>query len=231
MYKRQVCEERAAQALSNRERLQGEKEALGLYLTGHPIEEYEHELRFIAKKRIGELRVEKKTQWVCGMVVSTRVMKSRRGAPMCFLVLDDRSARIEVSLFPEAYEQFGQKVAKDELLIIEGEVQADDFSGGLSLRAEKVYTIAEARQKFSEGVVIDVRSHQLPEDFGVRLKQAISPHRALKDGCPIAILYAQEAAEARIRLGEDWHVQANDDLLASLNEAFDGCVRLDYTGT
>lgn len=226
-----VCEERVAEALTNRERLQGEKEALGLYLTGHPIEEYEHELRFFAKRRIGELRVEKKTQWVSGMVVSTRVMKSRRGAPMCFLVLDDRSARIEVSLFPEAYEQYGGKVAKDEMLIIEGEVQADDFSGGLSLRAEKVYTIAQARQKFSEGVVIDFRSNQLPEDFGSRLKQVISPHRAYDDGCPIAILYAQEAAQARICLGEDWQVLANDDLLASLNAEFHGCVRLDYTGT
>ena len=101
----------------------------------------------------------------------------------------------------------------------------------MSLRAEKVYTIAEARQKFSEGVVIDFRSQQLPEDFGPRLKQVISPHRALSDGCPIAILYAREEAEARISLGEDWRVQANDDLLASLNEAFFGCARLDYTGT
>ena len=226
-----VCEERSAEALTSRERLQGEKEALGLYLTGHPIEEYEQELRFFAKRRIGELRVEKKTQWVSGMVVNTRVMKSRRGAPMCFLVLDDRSARLEVSLFPEAYEQYGAKVAKDELLIIEGEVQADDFSGGLSLRAEKVYTIAEARQKFSDGVVIDFSSSQLPEDFGLRLKQVITPHRAHADGCPIAILYAQEAAQARICLGEDWQVSANDDLLASLNAEFHGCVRLDYTGT
>ncbi len=224
-----VCEERTAQALTSRERLQGEKEALGLYLTGHPIQEYEEELRFFAKRRIGELRVEKKAQWVSGMVVNTRVMKSRRGAPMCFLVLDDRSARIEVSLFPEAYEQYGRKVAKDELLIIEGEVQADDFSGGLSLRAEKVYSIAEARQKFSEGVVIDFRSHQLPEDFGPRLKQVITPHRAHADGCPIAVWYAQESAQARIHLGEDWQVLANDDLLASLNAEFQGCVRLDYT--
>ena len=63
------------------------------------------------------------------------------------------------------------------------------------------------------------------------MKQVISPHRTQTDGCPIAILYAQESAQARISLGEDWQVQANDDLLASLNEAFQGCVRLDYTGT
>jgi len=214
--------------MSDRERLQGEKESLGLYLTGHPIEEYEQELRFFSKRKIGDLRAEKKTQWVSGMVVSSRVMRSRRGAPMCFLVLDDRSARIEVSLFPETYENYGRKVAKDELLIIEGEVQADEFSGALTLRAEKVYTIAEARQRFSDGFVIDFRNEQLPDNFAPRLKQVIAPHRAQVEGCSIAILYAGNEAQARISLGEEWRVQASDDLLRSLQEEFHNCVHLDY---
>ena len=202
-----------------------------MYLTGHPIQEYEQELRFFCKRRIGDLRVEKKTQWVSGMVVSNRVMKSKRGAPMCFLVLDDRSARLEVSLFPDAYENYGRKVAKDELLVIEGEVQADDFSGGHTLRAEKVYTIAEARQRFSEGFVIDFRDSALPQDFGSRLKQLITPFRAHDEGCPIAVWYTSEDAQARIQLGRDWQVQASDDLLRSLKEEFDDRVRLDYART
>ena len=219
----------SAPPLSNRERLQGEKDALGLYLTGHPIGDYEHELRFFCKRKINDLRAEKKTQWVSGMVVSSRVMKSRRGAPMCFLVLDDRSARLEVSLFPEAFEKFGSKIVKDELLVIEGEVQADDFSGGLALRAEKVYSIAQARQKFSEGVVIDFRQNQLPSNFGARLKQVITPYRASTDGCPIKVWYAASDAQARIHLGENWQVQAHDELLRHLNREFDDCARLDYT--
>ena len=217
--------------LTDRERLLGEKESLGLYLTGHPIEEYEQELRFFSKRKIGELRAEKKTQWVSGMVVSSRVLRSRRGAPMCFLVLDDRSARIEVSLFPETYEKYGRKVAKDELLIIEGEVQTDEFSGGLALRAEKIYSIAEARQRFSDGFVIDFRTEQLPVDFGPRLKRVITPHRAQVEGCSIAIWYAANEATARISLGEDWRVQASDDLLRSLREEFDNRVHLDYASS
>lgn len=215
-------------ALTGRERLQGEKESLGVYLTGHPIEEYEQELQFFCKRKIAKLRAEKKTQFVSGMVVSMRVMKSRRGAPMCFIVLDDRSARLEVSLFPDCFEQYGRKVAKDELLIIEGEVQSDDFSGGLSLRAEKVYTIAQARERFSQGFVIDFRQAPLPADFGSRLKQVISPHRSFDEGCPIAIWYSAAEAQARICLGQDWRVQASDDLLRCLKEEFDGCVKLDY---
>jgi DNA polymerase-3 subunit alpha len=214
--------------ITDRERLQGEKESLGLYLTGHPIQEYEQELRFFCKRKIGDLRAEKKTQWVSGMVVSTRIMRSRRGAPMCFLVLDDRSARIEVAMFPDCFENYGSKVAKDELLIMEGEVQPDERSGDLVLRAEKVYSIAEARQRFSDGFVIDFRSEPLPEDFGARLKEVIAPHRAQTEGCSIAIWYAGEEAQARICLGQDWRVQASDDLLRSLRREFDDRVQLEY---
>jgi len=214
--------------LTGRERLQGEKDSLGLYLTGHPIQEYEHELRHFCKRRIGELRVEKKTQWVTGMVVANRVMKSKRGAPMCFMMLDDGSDRIEVSVFPDAYENYGRKVAKDELLIVEGEVQADDFSGGRTVRAEKVFTIAEARQRFSDGFVIDFRDNPLPEGFGATLKQLLSPHRAEEAGCPIAIWYTSSEAQARIQLGRDWQVHASDDLLQNLQQAFEGCVHMEY---
>ncbi len=225
----QVCvtSQHAITPLATRERLHSEKESLGLYLTGHPIEEYEAELRHFCKRRINDLRAEKKTQWVGGMVVSTRIMKSRRGAPMCFLVLDDKSARLEVSLFPETFEKFGRKVIKDELLIFEGEVQADDFSGGLSLRAEKVMSMCEARQRFSQGVVIDFSDGPLPQDFGASLKSLLTPHR-IEDGCGVSVLYANGGARARVCLGADWRVAARDDLLGNLRDSYGSRVYVDY---
>ena len=226
----QVVTQASVTPLSNRVRLQGEKDSLGLYLTGHPIEDYQDELAHICKRSIVNLRQDKKNQLVAGMVVNTRIMKSRRGAPMCFLVLDDRSARIEVSLFPECFEKYGKKVNKDELLVLEGEIQADDFTGGLTLRTEHVYTIAEARQKYSRGVVIDFSQHKMPDDFSSRLKQVISPHRAMdhQPGCDIAILYNGDSARARIWLGEQWRVQASDELLKHLRDEFGSCVDLEY---
>ena len=131
-------------------------------------------------------------------------------------------------MFPETYENYGRKVAKDEMLIVEGEVQSDDFSGGLVIRAEKVYTMAEARQRFSQGFVLDFSQASLPEDFGPRLKALLGPHRAEAEGCGVSIVYAGEAAQARIALGQDWRVQASDDLLRSLRDEFGGCVQLQY---
>ncbi|MBT5334464.1 MAG: DNA polymerase III subunit alpha, partial [Gammaproteobacteria bacterium] len=127
----QDCEvQSAVKPLTTLERLKGEKDTLGLFLTGHPIESYEKELGHFCRSKIKELRVSKNTQWVAGMVISNRVMKNKRGSSMAFLVLDDRSARLEVSLFSDAFQNYSHKVAKDELLVIEGEVQNDERNGG-----------------------------------------------------------------------------------------------------
>lgn len=215
--------------LATRDRLQGEKETLGLYLTGHPIEEYRSELQNFCPQRIVDLRSQRGTQWIAGMVVSSRVMKSRRGAPMAFLVLDDRSARIEVAMFPDTYETYGRKVGKDELLIIEGEVQADEFTGGLNVRAEKVYDIGEARQRFSNGVMLDFSAEILPADFNERLKALLQPHIVTQAGCRVAIRYVAPSAQAEISLGKNWQVAATDDLLRNLKHEFGNeCVQLRY---
>jgi DNA polymerase-3 subunit alpha len=218
-------------ALNSRERLAGEKDALGIYLTGHPIDEYRSELKQICRRKISDLRAEKKSQWVAGLVVSSRVMKSRRGAPMCFLVLDDRSARLEVALLPECYEKFGSKVAKDELLVFEGQVQTDEFNGGDSLRAEKVLTISEAREKFSDGFVIDFTATDMPADFNSRLKASLTPYRQPEAGCPVMVVYSGPTAQAKISLGRDWRVQPSDDLLHELQHEFGACVALAYASS
>ena len=227
-----VPEGKPVTPLATRDRLQGEKETLGLYLTGHPIEEYLGELINFCPQRIVDLRAQRGNQWVSGMVVSSRMMKSRRGAPMGFVVLDDRSARIEVALFPDTYEKYGRKVAPDELLVIEGEVQADEFTGGLNLRAEKVYDIGEARQRFSRGVMLDFSAQALPADFNPRLKEVLQPYLAAQSGCNIAIRYVASSALAEISLGRDWQVAASDDLLRTLKQEFGKeCVHLRYANT
>ena len=130
--------------MASLERLNGEKETLGLFLTGHPIQEYEQELRQFCRRRLNDLKAAKDPQWIAGMVVNVRMTKSRRGVPMCFVQLDDRSARIEVSLMGETFDNYAAKVNKDKLLVIEGEVQFNEFSGGLAVRAV-VYSILMRR--------------------------------------------------------------------------------------
>lgn len=94
---------RKVKELTLKERLKGEKDTLGLYLTGHPIDEYEGEVRRFARQRIVELKPARDTQTVAGLIVNLRVMKNKKGDKMGFVTLDDRSGRIEASLFSEAF--------------------------------------------------------------------------------------------------------------------------------
>jgi DNA polymerase-3 subunit alpha len=213
------------------ERLNGEKETLGLFLTGHPIQEYEHELRQFCRRRINDLKAAKDPQWIAGMVVNVRMTKSRRGVPMCFVQLDDRSARIEVSLMGETFDNYAAKVNKDQLLVIEGEVQFNEFSGGLAVRGSRVLNIDEARQRFSKGLEIDLSDVETPADLPTRLKTLLGPYRQNGEACPVHVLYQGHSAVGRISLGVDWRVSVSDELLQSLRSAFgDNYVRVQYAG-
>ena len=74
---------------------------------------------------------------------------------MAFLVIDDRTSRLEVSVFSEAFEQYGGKISKDALLVVEGEIQHDEYNGSMALRASRILTIDEARQRFSRVLHLD----------------------------------------------------------------------------
>ncbi len=220
--------------LTRRERLEGEKETLGLYLTGHPIEEYLDEIGQLCPNAIAELRAEKGNQLVAGLVVSTRVMRSRRGGDLCFLVIDDRSARLEASVFPDTYDAYRGKIVKDAILLLEGEVLTDDYTDALKLKVEKVHTLEEARVRFSRGVEIELAAGGVPGDLPARLKRCFEPYRGAVDGCPVTLIYRTHGAapcpaQARILLGADWRVTPSDELLARLRAEFGtGSVRLVY---
>jgi DNA polymerase-3 subunit alpha len=214
--------------LSTRERLEGEKDALGLYLTGHPIEDYLDELGHIRGCDIAGLRPRRGSQLIAGLVVSTRVLPARRGGDNCFLEIDDRSGRIEVALFGETYETHRAKIAKGVILVVEGEVQSDELGGSLKVRAERVLTIEEVRQRFGEGLQVDLSA--LPEpgpiaDLPTRLRACLEPHRKARTGCPVEVVYQAAGpggvrARGRIRLGPDWQVNPSDDLLERLRSEF-----------
>jgi len=213
--------------LSTRERLEGEKEALGLYLTGHPIEDYREELAHVCSSDIADLRARRGNQFVAGLVVSSRVVPSRRGGDNCFLEIDDRSGRIEASLFGDVYENSRQKIAKGVILVVEGEVQFDDFGGALKLRAERVHTVEEVRQRFAGGVLLDLSTVPEPVlgDLSTRLRACLEPYRRSKVGCPVELVYQAAApggarARGRIRLGPDWQVSPSEDLLERLRAEF-----------
>jgi DNA polymerase III subunit alpha len=204
--------------LSRRERLTAEKETLGLFLTGHPIDDYIDEIRRFCPRPIADLRPERGNQIVAGLVVSMRTMRGKRGDTLAFAVLDDRSDRVEVSLFSDVFEQHKMKLDKDAVVVIEGDVARDDYTDGCKVRVSTVYTMDEARQRFADCLEIKLSCDALGQDFARRLKRMLKPH--CRQGCPVAVAYRGAAAEGRLVLGPDWQVAPTDELLAELRGEF-----------
>ncbi len=206
---------------SDDERLMAEKETLGLYLTGHPIDQYESELGRFVEQRLSDLQPTRRgvTTTVAGLVLSTRIMKGARGS-RAFVLLDDRTGRIEAGLFGESYEQFKHVLTKDTVVVIEGEVSHDDFNGGLKISVRKVMSLAEARAARSRGLELRVEATRLGPRFSQELQQLLGAHRASSAGCPIRLRYRSAEAEALLRLGDGWKVLATDELLKRLRQQY-----------
>ena len=208
---------RKVKELTLKERLKGEKDTLGLYLTGHPIDEYEGEVRRFARQRIVELKPARDTQTVAGLIVNLRVMKNKKGDKMGFVTLDDRSGRIEASLFSEAFAAAQSLLQTDALVVVEGEVSQDDFSGGLRLRAKRVMSLEEARTGLAESLRMKLHADLLKGDRLRWLGELFNRHRG---SCPITLDYTSADAKALLQFGESWRVDPADDLIQALRDQF-----------
>ncbi len=200
---------------SDKERLRGEKDTLGLYLTGHPIDEYESEIRNFIRTRISSLQPGRDVVNMAGLIVGLRVMRNKRGDKMAFVTLDDRTGRIEVSLFADTFNQFQHLLTKDSLIVVEAEVSHDDYSGSLRARAKNVMSINDARARFSQGMMIQLTHEQCSKGVSKRLVGLLGEYRGES---PVVIDYQRPDAAARLKLGDGWKVQADDELLQRLRE-------------
>lgn len=196
--------------------LEGERETLGLYLTGHPINQYLKELKHYTSGRLKDVHPTErgKTVKAAGLVVATRVMLTKRGAKMGLLTLDDKSARLEVMLFTEAFEKFNHLLEKDRILICEGEVSFDDFAGGNRMTARNIIDISEARSHFAKAVEIDLIGQELTPSALDSFEQILSPWR--NGAVPVVINYTQAQAKGQFTLDETWRVNPTDDLMLAL---------------
>ncbi|GMU68449.1 MAG: DNA-directed DNA polymerase [Steroidobacteraceae bacterium] len=206
-------------------RLAGERDTLGLYLTGHPIDRYLGDLPRFVTHRIGELVSDRpvgapepgrgfrggKPATVAGLVTEVR----RRGVRVA-IVLDDRSGRIEVDFFEEVFQQHRELIARDALLVVEGLVRFDEFIDGWRLAARRVSDLDRVREQLARRIVIRCPAES-PARAGLadRLAGLLSPWRP--GACQVSIDYEGSGARGVLTLGSDWNVRATRELLEQLD--------------
>lgn len=209
---------------SENERLAAEKLVLGLFLTGHPINQYESELRQFTNGTLASLKdtVErsksrKMEAKIAGLVVEVRTRQAKNGKIMAFATLDDRTDRLEIAAFGEIYEKYRSIFTRDSLLVAEGSLGVDDYLGTLRLTVEKLYNIEQAREVNARSIqlVWNATGNRLEDQgFITRLSSALEPFKG--GNCPLGIAYASPVAKANLLLGDAWRVHPTDELVARL---------------
>jgi DNA polymerase-3 subunit alpha len=204
---------------TERERLKEEKLAIGFFLSGHPFNAFRAEVRRFVRRTLAQLEPSREITMLAGVVMETRTKMGNRGK-MAFVQLDDGTQPREVAVYSEVLDASRGKIVTDEVLVVEGKISNDEFSGGLRIIADRLLTLGEARGRFAR--VLQLRINGEVEAGGGataaagKLQTLLEPFR---DGaCPVRVNYRNAAAEAELPFGDGWRVRLDDALLESLRE-------------
>ncbi|MEK6693196.1 MAG: DNA polymerase III subunit alpha, partial [Nitrospirota bacterium] len=148
-----------------------EKEALGLYITGHPLASYETELNSltVSTSRISDL-ADRQEVTVGGTVSRMRRLTTRKGERMASLTLEDLQGNVEILVFPDLFKKYSEDLSNDSPLIITGEI--DKAENGVKIKAKKIETLSRLskREKNNRRVEVRLPSNGLKEDDLTLLK-------------------------------------------------------------
>ena len=208
--------------------LAGEKATLGLYLSGHPIDRYEAELTNLISHRLSSLKVGPRR--VAGQIIGLRLINTRRGR-MAIATLDDKTGRVDVVVYTNVLEEYGEYLNKDRIIVVEGECKEDEFSGGFSMIADQITDIEKSRTNHAKQLVIRIDHDKMKNGrlngFIPELQEILSPYK--QGACRIMLDYHHGTARARLCLGKEWRVQLPDRLLDQLIEKLgENHVRIEY---
>ncbi len=211
-------------------KLSGERQTLGLYLTGHPITYYQQELNRITNNTVKELLDNRdlaqvprngpnsengKEVLVAGLVDQIRLRNSAKGR-LAFLTIDDNTGRIDVAVFAGDYAKYNHLLVKDAILIIQGSLGWDEFSERARVRADQIWNFGEYLKQF--GTLLNIRVR--PQGASPSLVQDL--HRYLlpfKNGkCSVHVEYESRSAVARLAFPKDWSISLDEKLLRQLSQ-------------
>jgi DNA polymerase-3 subunit alpha len=219
-----------------KERLSQEKTAVGFFLSGHLFDESERELRQFIKLKVDDLMESREPRTVCGIVSDMRVINGQRGKLAIFKI-DDKSGVIEATA-DEALLNANKLILKDdELLIFEGKVQPDRFSGGLRMQVNRMWDLPAARAKFGRYLRVAVNGKAPDLERMVREfppKKEETEQGTLVRGLPVRYAIWGEGeglhATAEIELGERAKFFPSDAALASwIAQAHAGDAQIVYS--
>jgi DNA polymerase-3 subunit alpha len=214
-----------AEPLGLRDRLMLEKAALGFYLSGHLFDEHGAEVRRFVRKRIADLADSREPVLLAGIVAGLKLVNGQRGRAAIFR-LDDGTDAIEAVVNNEAIlEAQRELLSDDSLLIAQGKVQLDRFSGGLRFNVQQVWDLPAARARFGRYLMVAIGSGLPPVEDVLKtwpVKRLETEHGELAQGLSIRMRIQRSLATAELDLGDDARFWPCDEALARWRQLAQG---------
>lgn len=209
-------------------RLMNEKESLGLFLTGHPIDLYQNEIKQIVSLNLGQwhekldnpdsssgsgFRRKDEDATVVGLVVGIRTRNAFNGRE-AFVTLDDRYGRIDVRVFPDMLQDIEPIVQKDLMWVVKGGISYDDFNNGIRIKATKIELLENYRLNHAKALHINLINDQ--NHSVEQLGKVLQPFR-IKDCLPLVFHYEKSGYDYRLH-SENWTLSANDECMLAVEK-------------
>ncbi len=190
-----------------------EKEYLGLYLTGHPLDKYRQELRLycVPYDRLPELRPGE-TATIGGRIKKLRRIDTRRGGQMAFITLEDGTGDVEITAFPRVLEAAGDRMAEDRL--VGATVSVNHRNGELNLVVEELFPLSELPQRAALSVTLRL------EGTGVcrqQLDELLTALGGYPGRAPLRFELVDAVGSIVVLAGDRFQVTPDDGLRASLS--------------
>ncbi|MEB3766684.1 DNA polymerase III subunit alpha [Acinetobacter sp. MD2] len=204
---------------SDEVRLKGEKDTLGLYLTGHPIDVYRAELKHFIPNKLNEISTTRRGQTTvfAGLVMDVANFPNRM-----VITLDDGTSRIEVSCNHERFQRFKEIVQVERVVVIEGEVyEREGFDRPMG-RLSKAFDLNEIRQKRAQNIQISLTANHLTKELAKDIQKILMPFTQLEQTRKVPIIFglAFDYAQAELHLAENWQITPLDEALIQLRDYF-----------
>ncbi|MSP86119.1 MAG: DNA polymerase III subunit alpha [Methylotenera sp.] len=202
---------------TEQQRLQEEKAALGFYFSGHPYTAYQEDLSPFVSASLANLSPKEQPQLLAGIVSGVKFKTTSRGK-IAIVNLDDGTTRIEVMVGADLLAQQQSLLKDDQLVIVEGRISNDEYSGGLRVNARKLHDLSGLRNSRASFLKLSCNG----QADAVKLKALLKPYCKIASdeqrGCAVKVEYHNQTSKVELMLGNEWRVDLHEELIASLTQ-------------
>jgi DNA polymerase-3 subunit alpha len=205
-----------------------EKEAIGLFISAHPLKEVREALRAAVDAPLTALHERKDGEWVTagGIITQAKKIRTKKGDPMMFATLDDLEGAMEVLIFGKALAEYEGALGVDELVLVRGRVDHGDK--GTSLIAQTVEPFAPTPEEVDAAREAAALEPVGPQPLTVRLDATILAASIIEElkhvignhsgECEVVLAIQTSSGARTLRLGEGYKVNETPSLRAELQK-------------